>query len=286
MEQQDTICGNKTKAERCFPETEFALQFQAAQRPVTRRRFIIGNVSSLQNYSCWRYTSTIAFITTTSSVSISTYKEDCPSPEPPATPAAVAFNNRTKTSESSRASARTTKCDDDDHDDKDDDDDERNGTEEKDTHLKAPSHCHNSIAGARLPVGLFCMSLCCGSPHDNDDDRPTDLNDNYLSTPSTAQHSTQCISISCSSPSLANNFLFYFGFFPPLLQLSWLVAKREKSQRHLVVCSQYSSNTVHPPPAISNNTIRKKHAVAGDCEQNNGHQRQDKTDTLLEEGEY
>lgn len=116
--------------------------------------------------------------------------------------------------------------------------------------------------------------------------RPTDLNDNYLSTPSTAQHSTQCISISCSSPSLANNFLFYFGFFPPLLQLSWLVAKREKSQRHLVVCSQYSSNTVHPPPAISNNTIRKKHAVAGDCEQNNGHQRQDKTDTLLEEGEY
>lgn len=159
-------------------------------------------------------TYTIAFITTTSSVSISTYKEDCLSPQPPA--AAIQQPNEHQREQPS-------------FDQDDDKDDERNGTEEKDTHLKAPSHCHNSIAGARLPVGLFCMS----PPHRNDNDnRPTDRPKRQL--PLYPIHSTQSISISCSSPSLANNFLFYFGLLF-LHLLSWLVAKREKSQRHLVV---------------------------------------------------
>lgn len=239
-------------------------------------------VASLQNYSCWRYTSTIAFITTTSSVSISTYKEDCPSPEPPRNTSSSSIqqpneNQREQPSFGQDNQMRRrrqgwwwwwT---------------ERNGGKGHpfESAFALPQfYCRGSAAGRSV---LYVALLWLPSWQRR---RPTDLNDNYLSTPSTAQHSTQCISISCSSPSLANNFLFYFGFFPPLLQLSCLVAKREKSQRHLVVCSQYSSNTVHPPPAISNNTIRKKHAVAGDCEQNNGHQRQDKTDTLLEEGEY
>lgn len=119
-------------------------------------------------------------------------------------------------------------------------------------------YCRGSAAG---------RSVLYVSPSSQRQRRPTDRPKRQL--PLYPIHRTQSISISCSSPSLANNFLFYFG----LLFLHLLVGG-EEGKKSTPFGGAFLSDAP-PPSAISNSTIEKRHAVAGDCKKN----RQDKTNT-------